>query len=599
MGARERFEQAADYINSLYSGLEDSIFKLIINALKDGDYQHVDQSDVVMWQAQQLQKIGRLNQDAVKLMAQVDGLSEDAVKDLIKFHGMQIIDEIDGQLERATKQSQPLSADVTNKLDALADQTWADLQNNVNESLVTRNYQQSAITKAYRQILTESTMATVSGATSHEDAVKHALYKVVDQGLPTRLVDKAGHNWSIDGYTHMVTTTTVNRTYNDLRLQRMQDFDMHLALMSSHPNSRPACAWIQGHVVNLVPLESDDYDPKYDSIYNHGYGEPSGTLGINCRHTLFPYVPGMNTNHQPQYDPKEAIKNGKLVQGQRARERAIRDAKKRLKVAEELGDTEMVSRTKTLIKARQAKLRDYIKETNAGHKVPILTRDYDRERLINPRHIDMMSKKRMFQFSLDGKHDVHIHTSQMKEMKADIWAENRTKKYRDAARRVDKILGGYVGENLPKIVITDSRKLPKTAAASYQQSKDVLYINSDILQDYESTQNYLKGGYFAAHDANGIIKHEMTHKRNWDKAKAEYRAHPNKYRDLDDAITQLDMPVYSYFEHMARSEPSLLRQSGYLRTAISLRNYREVVAELNVLSLQDERLMKLLKGVLK
>ncbi|MEO5286417.1 hypothetical protein [Limosilactobacillus allomucosae] len=52
-----------------------------------------------------------------------------------------------------------------------------------------------------------------------------------------------------------------------------------------------------------------------------------------------------------------------------------------MKVAEELGDTEMVSRTKMLIRARQAKLRDYIKETNAGHKVPILTREYDRERI--------------------------------------------------------------------------------------------------------------------------------------------------------------------------------------------------------------------------
>nr|WP_278846267.1 hypothetical protein [Limosilactobacillus mucosae] len=184
-------------------------------------------------------------------------------------------------------------------------------------------------------------------------------------------------------------------------------------------------------------------------------------------------------------------------------------------------------------------------------------------------------------------------------MQANIWTENRTKKYYDAARRVDKILSGYAGENLPAIVILDSRKLPKTVAASYQQSKEVLYINSDILRDYESTQNYLKGGYFATLDANCIIRHEMIRKHNWDKAKAEYRAHPNKYRDLDDAITQLDMLVYSYFEHMARSEPSLLRQSGYLRTAISLRNYREVVAELNVLSLQDERLMRLLKGVLK
>lgn len=381
MRARQRFERAADYIAGLYSGLEDSIFKLIINALKDGDYKHVDQADVVMWQAQQLQKIGRLNRDAIKLMARTDGLSEDAVKDLIKFHGMKIVDEVDSQLKRATKQNQPLSADVTNKLDAIADQTWADLQNNVNESLVTRNYQHSAVTRAYRQILTESTIATVSGATSHEDAVKHALYKAVDQGLPTRLVDKAGHNWSIEGYTRMVTTTTVNRTYNDLRLQRMQDFDMHLAVMSSHPNSRPACAPIQGHVVNLVPSGDPNYDPKYDSIYNHGYGEPSGTLGINCRHVLYPYVPGLSTNHQPQYDPDEAIKNGKLVQAQRARERAIRDAKKRLKAAEELGDEEMINRTKTLVRARQSKMRDFIKDTNAGHKTPILTRDYDRERI--------------------------------------------------------------------------------------------------------------------------------------------------------------------------------------------------------------------------
>ena len=66
------------------------------------------------------------------------------------------------------------------------------------------------------------------------------------------------------------------------------------------------------------------------------------------------------------------------------------------------------------------------------------------------------------------------------------------------------------------------------------------------MRDYESTQNYLKDGYFAALDANCIIRHEMIHKRNWDKAKAEYRAYPNKYRNLDDAIAQLDLPVYSY-----------------------------------------------------
>ncbi|WP_283590353.1 phage minor capsid protein [Ligilactobacillus saerimneri] len=58
-------------------------------------------------------------------------------------------------------------------------------------------------------------------------------------------------------------------------------------------------------------------------------------------------------NYQPQYDPKEVIKNGNLQQRQRAYERSIREAKKRLKAAEAMGDVEMVTKTKSLIAGRQ------------------------------------------------------------------------------------------------------------------------------------------------------------------------------------------------------------------------------------------------------
>lgn len=383
MGARERFEKAASKISDYYQALEQQIFALIVDALQKGDYKHVDQKDVVMWQAQQLQKIGQLNRQVIKLLSKKDGISQQAIEDMVKFHGMAITDEIDSQLERLTNKDIGVSNEVNLLVNGIAQQTWTDLQNNVNESLVSRNYGQSAVTKAYRQVLTESTTATVTGLMTHADAVESAMYRVVDKGLPTNLTDKAGRNWSLEGYTRMVVNTTVNRTFSEVRLQRMSDFDMHLALMSSHPNSRPACAPIQGHVVNLVPPESNDYDPKYDSIYNHDYGKPSGVFGINCRHILFPYVPGMNTNHQPQYDPGKAVANGKLVQQQRARERAIRDAKKRLAVAEQLGDDQMVSQTKTLLRARQAKLRQFIDETNAGRDTPLLTRDYTREKIVD------------------------------------------------------------------------------------------------------------------------------------------------------------------------------------------------------------------------
>ena len=383
MGARERFEKAASKISDYYQALEGQIFNLIVNALKKGDYKHVDQNDVVMWQAQQLQKIGQLNKKTAKIISQKDGLSQQAVEDMIKFHGMAITDEIDSQLKRLTGKHIGVSNEVSMLVNGIAQQTWTDLQNNVNESLVSRNNGQSAVTKAYRQVLTESTTATATGLMTHKDAVESAMYRIVDKGLPTNLTDKAGRNWSLEGYTRMVVNTTVNRTFNEVRLQRMSDFDMRLALMSSHPNSRPACAPIQGHVVNLVSPSDPDFDPHYDSIFNHGYGEPAGTQGINCRHILFPYEPGVSENHQPQYDPGEAIANGKLVQQQRARERAIRDAKKRLAVAEQLGDDKMISQSKTLLQARQAKLRQFIGETNAGRDTPLLTRDYTREKIVN------------------------------------------------------------------------------------------------------------------------------------------------------------------------------------------------------------------------
>lgn len=381
MGALERFEKSAGKIADAYAALEDQIFGLIIKALKDGDYKHVDQKDVVMWQMKQLQKIGQLNQETINLVAHTDGISEQAVTDLVKFHGMQITDEVDREIKDAAGSPKNVSNDVYQLIGGIAAQTWQDLQNNVNEGLVSRNYGNSIVTKAYRKVLTESTAATVSGVMTHDDAVRSAMYRIVDKGLPTNLIDKAGHNWSIESYTRMVITTTVHRTYNEVRTKRMKDFGMTVALMSSHPNSRPACAHIQGKVVNLVPHGDPAYDSRFPTIYDYDYGEPAGTLGINCRHVLSPFDPEINVNNQPQYDPKEAIENGKLVQQQRARERAIRDAKKRLMAAKEFGDQDAINRAKTLIRVRQAKLRSFIKDTNDSKGKTILTRDYSREQV--------------------------------------------------------------------------------------------------------------------------------------------------------------------------------------------------------------------------
>ncbi|MCQ2569376.1 MAG: phage minor capsid protein [Limosilactobacillus sp.] len=381
MNGRERMEQGAGHIYDLYTELQNQLYLLIINALKNADYKHVDQGDVLMWQMQQLNNMNRLNDEAVKALRDKDGLSEDAIRDFVKFHGLKIIDEVDDELKQAGAESQPVSERAKQALGALAAQTAKDLQNNINETLVSRNMgRESGFTKAYRQVLTESTTATVTGYMTHEQAVNRAVYKLVDKGFQTPLIDKGGRGWSVDNYARTVLYSTANRTFNELRLMRMKDHGLVTALMSSHMASRPACAPIQGHVVNVVDHSDPNFDKRYPTIYDHDYGEPGGTQGVNCRHILTPFNPETMENHEPQVNPTQAIRNGEIIQRQRAKERAIRSAKRRIFTAEALGDEKMANRAKTLLRSRQKKLRAFIKDTNQSLDQDILVRDYSREK---------------------------------------------------------------------------------------------------------------------------------------------------------------------------------------------------------------------------
>lgn len=382
MDSKQKIDQDTNNIANLYSNLEDKIFSEIIKVLQRGHYEDITQDNVVQWQAQQLSQMGALTKRVIDLMADFDGISPSEIETILKQDGYEILDEVSQELKYSGQVSQPISDESFNMLDSMVRQTTDTLNNTINQTLLSRNYGVNPVMRTYQEILKRSTIETVTGLKTHDRAVKDAIYQQLDKGIEV-MRDKSGRAWSLEGYTRMVLTTTSNRTYNDLRTKRMQEFGQVLCLMSSHPNSREACAYIQGKVVNIVPTDDPNYNDKYDSIYNHGYGEPAGTLGINCRHKLFPFTPGVNINNMTQYNPKEAIRNGNLHQKQRYYERSIRDAKKRLKVAEELEDEQMITRTKTLISARQKKLREYIKETNKmyGNKHDILTRDYAREQI--------------------------------------------------------------------------------------------------------------------------------------------------------------------------------------------------------------------------
>jgi hypothetical protein len=97
--------------------------------------------------------------------------------------------------------------------------------------------------------------------------------------------------------------------------------------------------------------------------------------GVNCRHRFYAWFEGISENNQVQYNVREAQERYQLSQKQRYYERQIRKAKRSLNIAKELGDEELIQRYQKLVRARQARIREFIEE----HGLP---RRYDRERVI-------------------------------------------------------------------------------------------------------------------------------------------------------------------------------------------------------------------------
>lgn len=372
----EKMQKTANSIINIYSELEDRIFNIIIKALKQSRFQDITKEDVLLWQVNQLSKMGTLNDKVIDLLAQYTGETQEAIEQLIKGNGVKIVDEVDRELERMVHKSIPVSNEINRILDSLIRQTFQDLNNNVNQTLITTNFNENTVMRAYQAILKQSTLESMTGLKTHEKAVKDNVYKMVDMGIKSGFVDKAGREWSMEAYSRTVIQSTSHRTFNDLRLKRMEDFDCVTALMSSHPSARKACATIQGDWVLVVPKNKAPDEFKHlPSIYDHGYGDPDGTQGINCKHILYPGRPDINTNNQPQYDADEAQENADIQQKQRKLERDIRYQKKRMNAALELEDPETVQMCKQVIANKQKQLRELINDNE------FLVRDYSREQV--------------------------------------------------------------------------------------------------------------------------------------------------------------------------------------------------------------------------
>lgn len=367
----------ADEIGDYYAYLQQQMFYLLIDTFKTTRPELVDKEHILEWRLKALAKMGALTKKIIALISKETGKSEKYINDLIKKDGLTVAKQMNKQLAKdLNKPLVNVSADTIAIIDSYAHQTFRDVDNYVNQTLLTTNYKNNPALKAYQQTIDNTVLDVVTGRKTTDQALKDNIYKSYEQGMDSSFIDEGGHTWSIEGYTRTVIKSTASRVFNDARIQSMKDFDSVLATMTSHPAARPACAPIQGKIVNIVPRSDSRFNKKYPTIYDHDYGKPAGTLGINCRHMLYPYIEGVSHNFQKQYDPKKAVENAKIQQKQRYYERSVRKWKNEKLLAERIGDSKRVAYCKTKISAYQKNLRIITK------KHSFLNRQYARERII-------------------------------------------------------------------------------------------------------------------------------------------------------------------------------------------------------------------------
>lgn len=190
---------------------------------------------------------------------------------------------------------------------------------------------QSAMVKsqnAFRTIMNDTIASVLPGTKSATQAVSEAVKAMCASGL--RTIDYAsGRTYQLDVAARMVTRTSCAQIAGDISVQNIKTTGVDYVEISSHWGARPSHQVWQGRIIPYKDLESVT-----------GYGTGAGLCGYNCRHTFYPFWPGISEPNKWPPEPAPKMINGKTytyyesTQQQRKMERGIR-AMKRMKNAGE------------------------------------------------------------------------------------------------------------------------------------------------------------------------------------------------------------------------------------------------------------------------
>lgn len=361
----------ASRVADIYHQMTIDLFDQVVDRVRERGTASLEENPY-LWQLEKMSEMGLLNNANIKLIARYSGVAEEQLRYVIENEGYKVYKDTKTQLLESMGGGDFITNNlIQTTLANYVNQTTGDIDNLINTTLP------KSVRKVYQDIVEEAVAKVVTGLMNPDKAISTTVMKWAERGF-YGFTDKGGKRWRADTYARTIIKTTSWRVYREARKAPADELGIDTFYYSMKPAAREMCAPLQHQIVTTGRARTEE-GVKIFALDDYGYGKPGGCQGINCGHTMTPFIPGANykpdlPDHLKDLTPEQAIENANAQSKQRAIERSIRQSKEFLHVAEKLGDQELIDKYKSKVRIQQGAMRDYLKQH------PFLHRDYAREK---------------------------------------------------------------------------------------------------------------------------------------------------------------------------------------------------------------------------
>lgn len=321
----EYMARVAEGSEQIASDLHDDIVRRIIERmmLRIGRGETELLTSIDKWNIELLQEAGYLREDIEKDIASRTKRLQKEIKSAFEHAGVQTI-AYDDRIYKAAGLTPPPLKQTPGLIRIMQRAYEATMGEWKNATRTTATAAQTrfinAVDLAYHQ--------TATGALSYTQAVQEAVDDIAQDGIYIFYPEKNGRvrKDTVEVATARAVRTGVAQMSAEVQFARMDEMGVDLVMTSSHLGARPSHQEWQGKIFSRSG-SSDTY-PELRAAT--GYGTAGGLCGVNCRHSVHPYIEGMRNNFE-QYDSEENKKAYDLDQKQRAMERQIRKGRREIR----------------------------------------------------------------------------------------------------------------------------------------------------------------------------------------------------------------------------------------------------------------------------